>query len=160
MWKKLSSKQLTRRAFIRYSLRGALLILIGTGYGLRKNVKIETISLSFASLPSSFHGFKIVQISDLHASFWVNRAYLSRIVAQINAMAKDIVVITGDILTGSVNSFFKRWLPDDGAYLPMVIDVLRQLNDGAKFAVLGNHDQGDGTVKAQQLTYELAGNRF
>ncbi len=150
-------KQLSRRAFIRYGLRAAFLMLIGSGYGLRHSVKTETIDLHFPTLPSSFHGLRIVQISDLHASFWVNRAYLSRVVAQINAMAKDIVVITGDILTGSVNSFFKRWLPDDDdTYLSMVIDVLGQLHNGAtKLAVFGNHDQGDGSAKTQQLTDEL-----
>ena len=161
MPKKLLDKQLTRRAFIRYSLRTALVILFGSAYGLRNNVKTEMIRLGFSSLPSSFHGLKIVQISDLHASFWVNRAYLSRVVTQINAMPKDIVVITGDILTGSVNSFLKRWLPDDDIYLPMVIDVLRQLDDGpTKLAVLGNHDQGDGNAKTRQLTDELHGIGF
>ena len=162
MPKKLLGKRLTRRAFIRYSFRTALLILFGSAYGLRNNVKTEMIRLRFSSLPSSFHGLKIVQISDLHASFWVNRAYLSRVVTQINAMAKDIIVITGDILTGSVNSFFKRWLPDDDdVYLSVVIDVLRQLHDGAtKLAVLGNHDQGDGSAKTRQLTDELHGIGF
>jgi len=161
MSKKLLGKQLTRRGFIRYSLRAAFLILFGSAYGLRNNVKTETIHLRFSSLPPSFHGLKIVQISDLHTSFWVNRAYLSRIVTQINTMAKDIVVITGDILTGSVNSFIKRWLPDDDIYLPMVINVLRHLHDGpTKLAVLGNHDQGDGSMKTWQLTDELHGIGF
>jgi len=155
--KKILSKRLTRRAFIKYGLRTALLILIGSAYSLRDNVKTETIRLHFSSLPSSFHGLRIVQISDLHASFWVTRAYLSRVVDQINAMEKDIVVITGDILTGSVNSFLKHWLPDDDdTYLSMVIDVLRQLDGGSvKLAVLGNHDQGDGSENTRKLTYEL-----
>ena len=162
MLKNLLGKQLTRRAFIRYSLRAAFLILIGSAFGLRNNVKTEMIRLRFSSLPSSFHGLKIVQISDLHASYWVNRTYLSQVVTQINAMPKNIVVITGDILTGSVNSFLKRWLPDNNdTYLPMVIDVLSQLDDGpAKLAVLGNHDQGDGSVKTRQLTDELHGIGF
>ncbi|MDM8554506.1 metallophosphoesterase [Desulfococcaceae bacterium HSG7] len=131
--------------------------MICSWYDLRDNVKIETIRLRFSSLPSSFHGLRIVQISDLHASFWVNRAYLNRVVDQINAMTKDIVVITGDILTGSINSFLKHWLPDDNdTYLSMVIDVLSRLHDGAvKLAVLGNHDQGDGSENTRKLTYEL-----
>ena len=155
--KTLSGKRLTRRAFIRYGLRAALLILIGSAYSLRDNVKTEKIRLRFSSLPPSFDGFRIVQISDLHSSFWVTRAYLSRVVDQINAMEKNIVVITGDILTGSVNSFLKHWIPDDDdTYLSMVIDVLRQLHGGAvKLAVLGNHDQGDGSENARKLTYEL-----
>jgi len=155
--KKLSSKNLTRRAFIKYSLRAAFLILIGSGYGLRNNIKIETIHLRFSSLPPSFRGLKIIQISDLHAGFWVTRSYLSGVVDQINDMTKDIVVITGDILTGGVNSFLKRWLPDDDdTYLAMVIDVLSQIDgESAKLAVLGNHDQGDGSDNTRKLTDEL-----
>lgn len=150
--------QLNRRTLIKNSLRASIFILLAWGYGLRNNIKTEKTPLRFPSLPTSFQGLRIVQISDLHASFWVGRSYLTRVVAQINSMAKDIVVVTGDILTGSVNAFIKRWLPgdDDDAYLNMVIDVLSQLDPSSlKLAVLGNHDQVDGSAKTRVLTDQL-----
>ncbi len=149
--------QLNRRTLIKNSLRASLFILLASGYGLRDNIQTEKVQLQFPSLPNPFQGLRIVQVSDLHASFWVGRSYLSRVVAQINAIAKDIVVVTGDILTGSINAFIKRWLPgDDDAYLAMVIDVLSQLDPNSlKLAVLGNHDQVDGRAKTQVLTDQL-----
>jgi predicted MPP superfamily phosphohydrolase len=60
-------------------------------------------------------------------------------------LKKDLVVITGDIITGAVNGFWKKWLPEiEGDYLAMVVDVLGNLDAGEKMAVLGNHDQWDG----------------
>ena len=112
--------------------------------------------LGFPNLPSSFHGFRIIQISDLHASFWVGKDYLMEVVREINKLEKDLVVISGDIITGSVNNFWKRWFPSiKGDYLSMVVDVLANLDGGEKIAVLGNHDQGDGKKTELRLVSEL-----
>jgi len=141
---------------MKYGLRLSLLALLGFGYMGRKNLKTEHHRLSFLNLPASFDGFRILQISDLHASFWVGRDYLMRVVQDINALEKDLLVITGDIITGSVNDFWKRWLPAmKGDYLSMVIDVLDNLDDGNKVAVLGNHDQWDGKDTEQRLVRGL-----
>ncbi|MGD1973703.1 MAG: metallophosphoesterase [Desulfobacterales bacterium] len=129
---------------------------MGIGYEGRNNLKTERVRLGFPNLPSSFHGFRIVQISDLHASFWVGRDYLMEVVKEINQLKKDLVVISGDIITGSVNNFWKRWIPSGkGDYISMVVDVLGNLKEGDKFAVLGNHDQW-GSKKAElRLVNEL-----
>jgi len=140
-----SGKKISRRAFIKNGLRLSVLAFLGFGFTSRNNIGIEHVSLGFPNLPSSFHGYRIVQISDLHASFWVGRDYLMQVVRQINRLKKDLVVITGDIITGSVNYFWKRWMPTDkDDYVSMVVDVLGNLDGDDKLAVLGNHDQWDG----------------
>ena len=79
-----------------------------------------------------------------------------RVVKEVNALEKDLLVITGDILTSSVNDFWKRWLPSiKEDYLSMLIEVLDNLKDGDKIAVLGNHDQWDGKETEQRLVREL-----
>ncbi len=128
----------------------------GFGFERRNNLKTEHVSLAFPNLPPLFHGFRIVQISDLHASFWVGRDYLMQVVREINKLEKDLVVISGDIITGSVNDFWKQWMPSiKGDYLSMVVDVLGHLDGGDKIAVLGNHDQGEGRATALHLVSEL-----
>ncbi len=154
--KSFSIRKISRRSFLTNSFRLSVLAFMGIGFERRNNLRTEHVQLGFSNLPSSFHGFRIVQISDLHASFWVGRDYLVEVVREINKLEKDLVVISGDIITGSVNKFWKRWIPtirDD--YLSMVVDVLGNLDGGDKIAVLGNHDQGDGKKTELRLASEL-----
>jgi len=149
---------LTRRTFIKYGLRLSILAFLGFSFERRNNVKIEHLTLEFSSLPPAFDNFRIVQISDLHASFWVGKNTLAQVVKEVNEIEKDLLVITGDIITGSVNDFWKRWMPFTGKdYIPVVADVLGRLNTGKKLAVLGNHDQWDGKETEQRLVKNLAG---
>ena len=151
-----SSKKISRRSFLKNGFRLSVLALLGIGYDRRNNLKTEHVRLGFPNLPHSFHGFRIIQISDLHASFWVSRDYLMEVVREINKLKKDLVVISGDIITGSVNNFWKRWMPTiKSDYISMVVDVLGNLDAGDKIAVLGNHDQGDGKKTELRLVSEL-----
>ncbi len=78
------------------------------------------------------------------------------VVREINKLEKDLVVICGDIITGSVNNFWKRWMPAiKSDYLSMVVEVLGNLNVGDKLAVLGNHDQWNGNKTEQRLVTGL-----
>jgi predicted MPP superfamily phosphohydrolase len=151
-----SSKNISRRSFIKNGLRLSVLAFLGFGYARRNDLITEHVNLGFPNLPTSFHGFRLVQISDLHASYWVGRDYLMQVVREINKLKKDLVVISGDIITGSVNNFWKRWMPAiKGDYLSMVAEVLGNLDDGDKLAVLGNHDQWDGKNTELRLVREL-----
>ena len=79
-----------------------------------------------------------------------------RVVDGINHLEKDLVVVTGDIITGAVNDFWKRWLPiSSHDYTAMVALVLGNLKAGHKLAVLGNHDQWDGLETEKRLVTEL-----
>lgn len=145
-----------RRSFIRHSCRLSILAFLGFGFERRNNIKTEFIRLEFSNLPPSFNGFRIVQMSDLHASFWVGKKYLMSVIEEVNKLKKDLLVITGDIMTGAVNDFWKRWMPTAKRdYLAMVIDVLSNLKDSDKMVVLGNHDQWDGVETEQRLVSEL-----
>jgi hypothetical protein len=145
-----------RRSFIKYICRLSILAFLGFGFERRNNIKTEFIRLKFSNLSPSFNDFRIVQISDLHASFWVGKKYLMSVVEEVNKLKKDLLIITGDIITGAVNDFWKRWMPTAKRdYLAMVIDVLSNLKGSDKMAVLGNHDQWDGVETEQRLVNEL-----
>lgn len=145
-----------RRSFLKYGLRFFALAFLFFGFERRNNVRIEQQRLFYKNLPMAFKDFRIVHISDLHASFWVGRNYLNSVVQKVNELEKDLLVITGDVLTGAVNDFWKQWLPTEKKdYLAMVVDVLKQLKAGEKIAVLGNHDQWDGKATEKRLVHEL-----
>lgn len=154
--KTASHRPINRRSFIKYGLRFSIFALLCFAYERRNNLEIKSIRLNFTNLPPSFKNYKIVQLSDLHASFWVGKTYLMNVIEKANQLEKDLLVVTGDIITGSVNDFWKRWLPTSRRdYVAMVIDVLKNLHDGDKIAVLGNHDQWDGIATEKRLVNEL-----
>jgi hypothetical protein len=41
----------------------------------------------------------------------VGKGFLMQVVSDINKLEKDLVVSSGDIITGSVNNSWKRWIP-------------------------------------------------
>jgi uncharacterized protein len=133
-----------------------ILASLGFGFYEKSNIKTEYLQLTFPNLPGSFDGYRICHISDLHSSFWVKKDYLMEVVGKINDLKCDLVVITGDIITGAVNEFWKRWVPVSKVdYLSNVIDVLKNLKVEDKMAVLGNHDQWDGKKTELRLVNGL-----
>ena len=97
-------------------------------------VEVRRCSLSLPRLGRPFEGYRIVQISDLHADRQMTPGRLLELVGLVNSEAPDLIVITGDFATHS--PFFS--LVDHAAKLAAPLRRLRS-PDGT-FAVLGNHD--------------------
>src|SRR5918992_323276 len=123
------------RALLGVVLVGAL--LGGAVYARKvepEDVEVVSISLALPRLDGRFDGYRIAQISDLHADDWMTPGRVSRLVDLINAEEPDLVLITGDFATYSPLSSKIRHVPD-------LVAPLKRLHapDGS-FAVLGNHD--------------------
>ena len=89
--------------------------------------------LRLADLPPDLDGFTVVQLSDLHVgsrpSF--NLRTFRKAVDETRRIAPDLIVITGDLVTG-------------GSRLEELYAELRRLPPSrGVFAVLGNHDHGE-----------------
>ena len=113
------------------SLGSVCFIVWGILFG-RFNFSVEHVDVTIDNLPPSFHGYKIVQISDVHAGSFAGHTYrFQKAVDLINRQEPNLIVFTGDM----VNNF-----ADEATSL---IPLFSQLDacDG-KFAVLGNHDYG------------------
>ena len=96
------------------------------------NCTIDRVEISFDHLPVAFDGYKIVQISDVHAgSFAGSFSYFQKATDLINSQQADLIVFTGDL----INNFADETIP--------LIPIFSQLyaRDG-KYAILGNHDYG------------------
>ena len=59
-------------------------------------VGVTSIKLSYATLPSSFNGFKIVQVSDLHNAQY--GAGNKNLIKKIKKTQPDMIAITGDLI--------------------------------------------------------------
>ena len=87
------------------------------------------IEWDLPSLPRSFDGFRLLQLSDLHAD--LDARLTPRIVEQIRATPHDAAVITGDYRNAT-----------DGDYDPCLAQmqtILPELSP-ARWGILGNHD--------------------
>jgi len=130
----ISGKYLpSRRKFLTLAAAGlAAIPFSGMLYGITRGkyrYTINRVKLSFKDLPTAFNGFKIVQISDIHAGSLDSPDDVQRGVQMINDELPDAIMFTGDL----VNSQKKEVDP--------FIDIFAELKaKHGKFAVLGNHD--------------------
>ncbi len=121
--------------FSRLALLAGAIPLTAFIYGMVKGAfqyQIKRVVIKFPNLPAGFHGFKMVQISDLHTGSFRSDVHLREAVSIINEQAADVVFFTGDLVNN---------LADE---LPPYMPVLSQLRGKmGVFSILGNHDYGD-----------------
>jgi len=137
----------SRRRFLTLAATGLAAIPFSTMlYGITRGkyaYTVNKVKIAFADLPAAFDGFKIVQISDIHAGSLDSVSSVAKGVDMINEQAADIVVFTGDL----VNS--------DKDEVNDYVDVFKAIQaKSGKFAILGNHDYyGVPDDTANQKTY-------
>lgn len=108
--------------------------LIGGILKGRFDFRVEHLKLSFPDLPKSFHGLKIVQVSDIHiGSFKGFERQVEEAITMVNAQNGDYLLFTGDL----VNNFYDE-LEND--WIPILSKMKAKLG---KFSILGNHDYGN-----------------
>ena len=95
----------------------------------RRWVEIHRRRMPLMGLDPAHDGLKIVQISDLHFSPVVWQRYLVQYLAWVNDLEPDMVVVTGDLITGGYR------------YAHRIATILSHLKarDGV-ICTLGNHD--------------------
>jgi predicted MPP superfamily phosphohydrolase len=81
-------------------------------------------------LPQAFDGFRLLQISDLHADIWTTAREWDILAAKIEKEGADAIAITGDFVTRHAEEYLAK--------LPPFLQKL-SAPEGV-FAVLGNHD--------------------
>ena len=110
--------------------------LLVTAWGFwsaRRTARVVRVDVPIAGLPKALHGFTVAQISDIHVGPTIKHAYLSRIVARVNALGADMVAITGDLVDGRV------------AELQQHVQPLASLKSThGTFFVTGNHEYYSG----------------
>jgi uncharacterized protein len=112
---------------------GVLAAFLAVGYVkfIEPNwVAVTQVPVSIPNLAPALVGYRIVQITDIHADSWMTPDRLSRIVDLINQQKPDLVALTGDYVTKE---------PEKYAGYLMALRALKPQDQVV--AVLGNHDE-------------------
>ena len=105
--------------------------LVISGYGLfeARQIQTERVEIRSAKLPKTMEKLRIVQISDVHIGVLVRQGRLADILQKVRDASPDIVVATGDLVDGQLDSMAEA------------AAQLREIRPRyGKFAVTGNHE--------------------
>ncbi|MEN5061029.1 metallophosphoesterase [Luteimonas sp. TWI1416] len=80
-----------------------LLSLYGTWQAMAVP-KVRQVEIAIADLPPAFEGYRLLQLTDIHASRLLTGDWVAEVVARANAQHPDLIVITGDLVDGSVRA--------------------------------------------------------
>ena len=105
-------------------------VLLYSRFIATKGLKVKEYKVVNTKITDSYHGLKIVHLSDIHYGSTINEKELNNIVDKINEIKPDIVVLTGDLLDERIN-FDKD----------IIINCLSKIEANlGKYAISGNHD--------------------
>jgi predicted MPP superfamily phosphohydrolase len=65
---------------------------------------LRDVTVTIPDLPEAFAGYALVQLTDLHISRLFPAAWTRAVVAATNRLGADLIVVTGDVIDGSVAS--------------------------------------------------------
>jgi len=165
----LQPSRFTRRSFLIGSGVTAAGLALYAGEFARHEIDIVERPIPITNLPSSFHGYRIVQLSDIHLDEYTEPFFLERIVLRVNALNPDLVLLTGDFITHGSLTFIAG-----GHALRRCAEILTTLTAPLRYAILGNHDvafnaplviealttQGTPVLINQHLPVERNGDRL
>jgi predicted MPP superfamily phosphohydrolase len=122
------------RARVRSAIAGAAMLLAGLGVWQSIRIPdVRTVEIELAQLPRAFDGYRMVQLSDLHASRLLQRSWMEAVVARANTLKPDLMLLTGDMVDGTVAARVHD------------VEPLRHLTaQHGVFAVAGNHEYYQG----------------
>ena len=126
----------SRRLFLsRMALGIAAIPFASFLYGMyqgRYNFRVLKYTLYFDDLPEAFDGYRISQISDVHAGSFDNPEKIQYGIDLLNEQESDVIFFTGDLVNNKASEL-DGWKERFGGL---------RAKDGV-YSVLGNHDYGD-----------------
>jgi len=143
---------LTRRNFLIGSATAAAGLALYSSEFARHEISVVTRNVSLANLPDAFHNYRIAQISDIHFDEYTEPSFVRRVVGEVNRLAPDLVLLTGDYISNSpLGQNFAA-----GAILRCA-KALSGLACPLRFAVMGNHDSflGPPLIRAGLATASI-----
>jgi hypothetical protein len=149
----MTGRKLTRRDFLKFLgwalLDGAVLTSMGWIYSARIEpgwVEVNPVPIRLPRLPRSFDGLRLAHFSDIHIGGWMTRERLETIIDILLAEAPDVIVNTGDFVTGHGFDSNVR------LELDTLQSALRRLTKKIPtFASQGNHDHWVDTLAVRQM---------
>jgi len=107
-----------------------------SGLGVWQAIRVpplRDVTVYIPNLPGPFDGYSLVQLTDLHLSRLFTRTWTSAVVDATNRLGVDLIVVTGDVIDGSVANRRSDVEPLRGLQAP----------DGV-YLIPGNHEYLSG----------------
>lgn len=102
--------------------------VIGFFHARRLPVVVD-VDIAIPGLAPAFDGFCIAQVTDLHVGPTIKKHFVQRVVGVTNSLRADVVVLTGDLVDGSVERLQSHTRPLSGLEAPHGV-----------YVVTGNHE--------------------
>lgn len=112
-------------------------------------IVVTEYQLDYESLPQSFDGYRIVQLSDLHMA-----DYGERLFRLVRKEEPDIIVLTGDFLNMKLGNKIKNQVPE----LRPTLEELTKI--APCYFISGNHEWASGETAALSVLMEELGIRW
>ena len=88
---------------VRLGMAAMATILAGIGVmNAAASPPLKEVAVSVTNLPQRFDGYTLVQLTDLHISRLFQTSWAQHLVERVNALDADLIVITGDVIDGSL----------------------------------------------------------
>lgn len=134
-------RQLTRRRFLAGAAITAASLALYSGELERHALTVVRHTVRLRNLPTSFHGFTIAQISDIHYRDFDEPYFVEHAVNQLNLLKPDMVALTGDFITA-------HRVPGGGMQSARndaneCASILAGISCPLRYCSLGNHDSVD-----------------
>jgi predicted MPP superfamily phosphohydrolase len=111
------------------------------GYFAALNIRPEMVTLRSSKIPEAIGRLRIAQVSDVHLGIIVREARLRKILRVIWEAKPDILVSTGDLVDGQIDS------------LAGLAEALQEIQPRyGKYAITGNHEFYAGLPQALDIT--------
>lgn len=110
------------------------LLLLWARFINTKGLTINEYGIVNKTLPTNFHGLKIVHFSDIQYGQTTNLKDIKKLVTKINELKPDIVVFTGDL-------FNKNILPSEEEQKKIAKELSKIETNLFKYAIMGNADK-------------------
>lgn len=134
-----NKSKMNRRTFFRYGIGAAGLLGCYSVFVERNIVQVNHYRLPVPGLPTSFSGYRIAHLTDLHLGALVSENFIAGVVSRANELRPDMVCLTGDYVHAR----------EATKEIDTVWPLLQKLRavDGV-WAVLGNHDHWASTKRS------------
>ena len=100
-------RALSRSALAKWRYGVAALAVVVSGFGVAQATRVpdvRQVDIQIPGLAPALDGFRLVQLSDLHISVLFPEPWVEEVVTRTNALAPDLVVITGDLIDGTLQA--------------------------------------------------------
>jgi uncharacterized protein len=120
-------------------ITGSVLVLLIAGHVNALSPRIKTLHLTVSKRIQNLERLTVVAVSDIHLGTLIGRKRLDTMVAKINALKPDLILLPGDIVDEDLAPVIKQNLGEALTRLESTWGV---------FAITGNHEYIGGVEEA------------